>query len=40
MTVELLAHSGKPLVVTAPGLTVNGTPVGGQPSNSRCLAAM
>jgi SpoIID/LytB domain protein len=28
MTVELLAHSGKPLVVTAPGLTVNGTPVG------------
>jgi SpoIID/LytB domain protein len=30
MTVELLAHSGKPLVVTAPGLTVNGTPVGGQ----------
>jgi SpoIID/LytB domain protein len=28
MTVELLAHSGKPLVVTAPGLTVNGTAVG------------
>jgi len=27
MSVELLAHSGKPLVVTAPGLMVNGTVV-------------
>jgi SpoIID/LytB domain protein len=28
MTVELLAHSGRPLVVTGPGLMVNGTAVG------------